>query len=190
MQRLAQTSLNSDSSHAHHKPYITPHTSLIFHRSFFILFSSLIDWPQWPLSLFNWFSSATKTIRWSLSRYSCCYSLKQAQAGLRLRVLLSLLGKCWLRPDVWDLLELELHADVQLWYGKWVLGTEFRSSARAVHALSCWFSSLSSKDVYFWGRDLWDHWLTSYSVSQVLVFQCAPLWPLWHAWIDPGPRAQ
>lgn len=61
MQRLAQTSLNSDSSHAHNKPYVMLYTSWIFHR-FFHSFFSLIDWPQWPLLLFKWFSSATKTI--------------------------------------------------------------------------------------------------------------------------------
>lgn len=46
MQRLAQTSLNSDSSHAHNKPYITPHTYLMFPRFFHSLFSLWLTGPS------------------------------------------------------------------------------------------------------------------------------------------------
>lgn len=71
----------------------------------------------------------------------------------------------------------------------------------ACSACSCRFSSLSTRDIYFWGRDLWDHWLASNSlynwvwlwapsppaVSQVLALQCAPLCSFM-LWIHP--RAQ
>lgn len=107
-----------------------------------------------------------------------------------------------IRPDVWDLLELELHADVQLWHRKWVLATALGSSARAVHVAAG--SALYPRETYIFEAGIseitgWPQILyITENDSELPVLLLSP--KCWHYNVHhyaplcsgsiPGPRAQ